>query len=195
MRYLLPLQKVAGDCASTAESRLRPFRPTCKRRDFCAFCPLAKGATFAALAPILVLLMLAGCETPSSYPPPSRGPAKPQSRPARPHTLSSATQALVNQSRSQTAAGNYAAAASSIERALRIDPDNPLLWIELGKVRQAEGNYVQADAMARKALVSAGGDPKAQFAAWKLIAQSLRSRGRNGEAREAEQRAAQASTN
>lgn len=138
-------------------------------------------------------LLVAGCETPGPYSPPPRGPSKPQTRPVRPHTLSSATQSLVNQARSQTAAGNYAAAASSIERAMRIDPDNPLLWIELGKVRQAERNYAQAEAMARKALVSAGDDTRAQSAAWKLIAESLRARGRNAEARDADQRAARPS--
>lgn len=147
--------------------------------------------TMRRAALVSVLLVFSGCETQGSYTP---VPPKPQSRPSKPPTLSSATQALVNQARSQSAAGNHAAAASAVERALRIDPDNPLLWIELGKVRQAEGNYSQADAMARKALVSAGDDTQAQSAAWRLIAQSLRSRGRNNEAREAEQRASQATT-
>jgi tetratricopeptide (TPR) repeat protein len=99
----------------------------------------------------------------------------------------------VKQARTQTASGNYANAAASIERALRIEPDNPLLWIELGKVRQAERNHAQAEAMARKALVLAEGDTKAQSAAWKLIAESLRSRGRTQAAREADERAARPS--
>lgn len=75
-------------------------------------------------------------------------------------------------------------AASSVERALRIEPDNPLLWIELGKVRHAEGNYVQAENMGRKA-VSLSNAPQASSAAWKLIADSLRARGKTSEAREA----------
>jgi len=96
---------------------------------------------------------------------------------------------LVGQAQTQLASKNFAVAASSIERALRIEPDNPLLWIELGKVRQAEGNYVQAENMARKAVSMASNAPRAQSAAWSLIAESYRARGKNNEAREADARA------
>ena len=103
-------------------------------------------------------------------------------------TLGAASRALVGQAQTQLATKNFAVAASSIERALRIEPDNPLLWIELGKVRQAEGNYVQAENMGRKA-VSMSAAPRAQSAAWRLIAESYRARGKNSEAREAQARA------
>lgn len=72
---------------------------------------------------------------------------------------------------------------------MRIEPDNPLLWIELGQVRLNEANAAQADSMGRKALALATGDPQAQASAWHLIAESLRARGRNQEGAEAEQRA------
>lgn len=104
-------------------------------------------------------------------------------------TLGAASRALVGQAQTQLASKNFAVAASSIERALRIEPDNPLLWIELGKVRQAEGNYVQAENMARKAVSMASNAPRAQSAAWSLIADSYRARGRNAEASEADARA------
>ncbi|HKU14497.1 MAG TPA: tetratricopeptide repeat protein [Steroidobacteraceae bacterium] len=89
---------------------------------------------------------------------------------------------------------NYPIAASSIERALRIEPDNPLLWIELGKVRLAEGNYVQAENMARKAVSMSVNAPRAQSSAWRLIAESYRARGKNMEAQEAQARAESLST-
>lgn len=91
----------------------------------------------------------------------------------------------------QLASKNYAVAASSIERALRIEPDNPLLWIELGRVRQAEGNYVQAENMGRKALSMSTNAPRAQATAWSLIGDSYRARGKNNEAREAYAKAEQ----
>jgi tetratricopeptide (TPR) repeat protein len=94
----------------------------------------------------------------------------------------------VGQAQVQLQSGNHALAAASLERALRIEPDNPLLWIELGNVRQAEGNYVQAENMGRRAL-SLSNAPRANSAAWRLIAESLRARGRNGEAQEAMSRA------
>ena len=84
---------------------------------------------------------------------------------------------------------NFAVAASSIERALRIEPGNPLLWIELGKVRQAEGNYVQAENMGRKAVSMSVNAPRTNSAAWSLIAESLRARGKNVEAQAAQARA------
>lgn len=103
--------------------------------------------------------------------------------------MNPAARALVTQAQTQTAAGNYAVAASTLERALRIEPDSPELWIEIGKVRQAEGNSGQAENMGRKALSLATGDPRNQSAAWRLIADSYRARKRPQEAREAELRA------
>jgi len=95
----------------------------------------------------------------------------------------------VTQAHTQSGSGDFAPAAATLERALRIEPDNPLLWIELGRVRLAESNAAQADALGRKALALAIGDAAAQASAWQLIAESLRARGRNGEAAEAEQHA------
>lgn len=104
-------------------------------------------------------------------------------------TLSAASRALVGQAQNQLVSKNYPVAAASIERALRIEPDNPLLWIELGKVRQAEGNYVQAENMARKAASMSVNSPRANSTAWSLIAESLRARGKNLEAQQAQARA------
>jgi predicted Zn-dependent protease len=104
-------------------------------------------------------------------------------------TLGAASRALVSQAQTQLATKNYPVAASLIERALRIEPDNPLLWIELGKVRQAEGNYVQAENMGRKAVSMSVNAPRAQSSAWRLIADSYRARGKNAEAQQAQARA------
>jgi tetratricopeptide (TPR) repeat protein len=120
-------------------------------------------------------------EEPTQLPPPV----------VREPTLGAASRALVGQAQTQMASKNYTVAAASIERALRIEPDNALLWIELGKVRQAEGNYSQAENMGRKAASMAVNAPRTQAAAWTLIAESLRARGKNTEAREAETKAKQ----
>jgi tetratricopeptide (TPR) repeat protein len=129
-------------------------------------------------------------ETQPATPPESVEEPQPLPAPvAREPVLGPASRALVGQAQTQLASKNFAVAASSIERALRIEPDNALLWIELGKVRQAEGNYVQAENMGRKAVAMAANAPRAQAAAWQLIAESLRARGKNSEAREAQARA------
>ena len=124
-------------------------------------------------------------ESPSTTPEPTAPPAPVVREP----TLGAASRALVSQAQTQMATKNYIVAASSIERALRIEPDNPLLWIELGKVRFAEGNYVQAENMARKAVTMSVNAPRAQSSAWRLIADSYRARGKNIEAQEAQARA------
>jgi hypothetical protein len=135
--------------------------------------------------------------SPPSEPPVARPipPAEPSAPPETPPptvirepVLGAASQSLVAQAHTQMRARNYAVAASSIERALRIEPANPLLWIELGRVRQAEGNHVQAENMGRKAA-SLSSAPKASAAAWQLIADSLRARGKTAEAAEAAVRA------
>lgn len=160
--------------------------------------------------------LLAGCAAPPPYrapaPPPPAPSTQPepeepaQTQPGEPPstveqppppppavvqepTLGPASRALVSQAQTQLASKNYAVAAGSIERALRIEPNNPLLWIELGKIRQAEGNYVQAESMGRKAASMSVNTPRAQASAWRLISESYRARGRNSEAQQAQARA------
>jgi predicted Zn-dependent protease len=164
------------------------------------------------LAALAASAVLTACAVPSPYekpaPPaiPPEAPPPAQTQPGQPPstveeppqqlppvvrepTLGAASRALVSQAQTQMATKNYAIAASSLERALRIEPDNPLLWIELGKVRLAEGNNVQAENMGRKAVSMSVNAPRAQSSAWRLIAESFRARGKNIEAQEAQARA------
>jgi Flp pilus assembly protein TadD len=116
-------------------------------------------------------------------------PPVPKERPkVAPAKLSPASQALVTQAQSQRKRGDLPGATVSLERALRIEPSNPLLWIEMGRLRMDQRNYAQAEAMGRKALSVAVGDNRAQSAAWLLIADSFKARGRDPEAEEAVQK-------
>ncbi len=56
--------------------------------------------------------------------------------------------------------GEYPAAIATLERALRIEPSNPLVWIELGQVHLASRNAPQAESMGRKAVALATGAPQ-----------------------------------
>jgi Tfp pilus assembly protein PilF len=125
-------------------------------------------------------------EPAAPVPPPAPPPYTP---PPKQFRLGPATSALVAQAHRQAAGGDYGAATATLERAQRIEPDNPLVWIELGRLQLSASNPTQADAMARKALSLATGDPAAQSSAWQLIAESMRARGRNGEAAEAQRHA------
>jgi uncharacterized protein HemY len=117
---------------------------------------------------------------PSPYQPPSAPP------PARENHLSPATRSLVTHARAQVTNGDLPAASSTLDRALRIEPNSPLLWIELGRLRLAESDAHQAEGCARKALVLASGDRDAQAQSGRLLADALRAQQRNQEAREVE---------
>jgi len=124
--------------------------------------------------------------TPPPQPPQPPQPLPPQQPPARENHLSPATRALVTQSRTQVAHGDLPAASSTLDRALRIEPNNPLLWIELGRLRLAENDAHQAEGCGRKALALASGDRGTQAQAGRLLADALRAQRRNQEAREVE---------
>ncbi|HUI59018.1 MAG TPA: tetratricopeptide repeat protein [Steroidobacteraceae bacterium] len=129
-------------------------------------------------------------QAPQPGEPAQAAPPAAAARPApREFRLGPASTALVTQAHGQLSGGDFALAAATIERAMRIEPDNPLLWIELGRVRLTAGDNAQADSMGRKALALATGDPRAQSQAWRLIADSLRALRRTQEAAEADQRA------
>jgi uncharacterized protein HemY len=124
---------------------------------------------------------------PPAQPSPDRA-ATPQQQTARENHLSPATRSLVTQARAQVAHGDLPAASSTLDRAMRIEPNNPLLWVELGRLRLAEGNAHQAEICGRKALALASGDRGTQAQAGRLLADALSAQGRNQEAREVETR-------
>lgn len=103
--------------------------------------------------------------------------------------LGAAAAALVGEAHTQEQSRNFGLAAQTLERALSIEPRNPLVWMELGRENILAGHPGQAYGMGRKALYLASGDPRAQARAWQLIAASLRAQGRNDEAYVAEEKA------
>ena len=120
----------------------------------------------------------------------------PKERPkAPPATLSPASRALVTQAQGQRKKGDLPGASVSLERALRIEPSNPLLWIEMGRLRMDQRNFPQAESMARKALAMSIGDDRTQSAAWQLVGDALKARGRNPEAQAAYDKAKALSPN
>jgi Flp pilus assembly protein TadD len=83
----------------------------------------------------------------------------------------------MDSARADAAAGNLAAAAASLERALRIEPRNPRLWHELARVRMKQGQFVQAENTAARSNSWAGDDKTLRAENWRLIAQSREARG------------------
>jgi predicted Zn-dependent protease len=92
----------------------------------------------------------------------------------------------VTQARTLTAHGDLDGASATLDRALRIEPNNPLLWIERGRLRLAQSDAHQAEGCARKALALASGDHATQKQAGQLLVEALRAQSRNQEAHEIE---------
>ncbi len=78
--------------------------------------------------------------------------------------------------------GESAKAAATIERALRIEPRNALLWHRLSVVRFQQQQWQQTIAMARKSIALAGNNRKLKSDNWGLIAKAY---GKLGDKRKA----------
>jgi tetratricopeptide (TPR) repeat protein len=113
-------------------------------------------------------------------------PPPPAPPPPRENHLSPATRSLVTQARTLISHGDLDGASSTLDRALRIEPNNPLVWIDLGRLRLAESDAHQAEGCGRKALSLASGDRGTQAQAGRLLADALRAQGRNQDAVEIE---------
>ncbi len=85
--------------------------------------------------------------------------------------------ALLDRAGLDNKAGKREAAGASLERALRIEPRNPWLWLELAQVRLGEGQYAQAITLARKSNSFAGRQPRLLSESWQLVGQALVAQG------------------
>lgn len=118
-----------------------------------------------------LLAALAGCAALPAPRPPAPGDgasAEPAMQRGASEAPASAASGLLAQSRAQRADGDLRAAGASLERALRIEPNNAALWLELAGLRFDEGDYRQAEALARKAASLAGNDQRTLDAALRL---------------------------
>lgn len=84
---------------------------------------------------------------------PEQPPVKSQEAPvASPAQAPSAVISLLRRAEQQERDGNEKAAASSLERAIRIAPRYPESYYRLGELRYKEGSYSQAASLAQKTL-------------------------------------------
>lgn len=96
---------------------------------------------------------------------------------ARPVSDNNAVLALVNSARNDNAIGKPDAAVATLERALRIEPRNPVLWQELARVRLQQGQYQQAEGLAARSNGWAGNDKPLRAENWRLIGEARLKRG------------------
>lgn len=162
---------------------------------------------------VAVLLAVQGCSTaptartprpviekgtplpvPRDRPAPVVPPREPVVRPREPARAPAVSRqppavlALLETAEQQANDGDLGASAASLERAIRINPGDALLWHHLATVRLAQGEAVQAEQLAVKSNSLAPGNSTQQLRNWKLIAEARRQRGDTKGATAAEQR-------
>ncbi len=85
---------------------------------------------------------------------------------------SQAARELASSADAAMARGDLTSAAASLERGLRIEPNNAGLWSRLAEVRLRQGDTVQAEQLALKANGLAGGDAALRTRNDKIVAQA-----------------------
>ncbi|OYY75502.1 MAG: hypothetical protein B7Y40_00855 [Gammaproteobacteria bacterium 28-57-27] len=85
---------------------------------------------------------------------------------------SPAARQLASSADAAMARGDLTASAASLERALRIEPNNAGLWSRLAEVRLRQGDTVQAEQLALKANGLAGGDAALRSRNDQIVAQA-----------------------
>ncbi|AHF02787.1 hypothetical protein MARPU_02110 [Marichromatium purpuratum 984] len=103
--------------------------------------------------------------------------------------LPAAAEALARQAERQRQSGDYAGAAASLERSLRIAPKQAYLWNRLARVRLEQGQTGQAGNLASRSNNLAGDDAAVRRDNWLIIADVRRRAGDAAGASEAERRA------
>jgi tetratricopeptide (TPR) repeat protein len=113
---------------------------------------------------------------------------EPRPAPPRP-VFGPAVRSLLETAEAQQKAGNLQGAASTLERALRIEPRNAHLWNRLARLRMAQDRLGEAADLAAKSNALAGPDQALKQDNWELIAAARRAAGDMAGARAAEHKA------
>lgn len=124
-------------------------------------------------------MLAAGCTTLPQAEGPTDPSPQPPDAPRDEPSMRPVSESLLQQSRELRLSGDYAQAAATLERAVRIDPGAAAIWLELARVRYAENNWSQAEQLARKADSLARSDAAVKAEARELIADALRMQGRS----------------
>ncbi len=98
-------------------------------------------------------------------------------------------QLLADASRAERA-GNLPTTEALLERALHIEPRNPVLWYYMARLRVRQGRFAQARALAARSNSLAANDTRLQIDNWKLIAYASEQLGDQRSASQARERAA-----
>ena len=97
--------------------------------------------------------------------------------------------ALLDRADAYHQSGDTGNEAATVERALRIDPNNSRLWSRLAAIRLDQGQPSQAEQLALKSNALSRGDRRLQAQNWRLVAKARWARNDRAGARAAEKKA------
>jgi len=92
-------------------------------------------------------------------------------------TMSAVANKLLVSSDTQSNAGDWDGAANSLERALRLEPRNALLWSRLARVRYQQQNWQQAVQLAAKSNTLAAENTNLRRQNWNMMANAYDAQG------------------
>lgn len=122
--------------------------------------------------------------TPAPLPSAEPQPIPPEARPPPPNAPRTAEQisgqavvSLMRQAREARGQGRFDMAASSLERAQRIEPRNYFVWSMMAQVRLEQQQYEQAVSMAAKSNSLARGNVYVELENWKTISAARAAQG------------------
>lgn len=128
--------------------------------------------------------------SPAGTPSHRTGPAPSPAHREQAGRLSPAAEMLVARARTALSGGDPQRALDQLERAQRISPHAPRVYLQLARTYQAMKRYGQAQQLVLKGLSLAGDDNELRAEAWSLMADIRQSAGDAGGAAAARKRAA-----
>lgn len=126
----------------------------------------------------------------SAPPAPEVAAAAPPQPGLAPSDMPPAVASLAQRAEQQRQAGDAGGAAATLERALRIQPQEAYLWNRLARVRMEQGMSDSAAKLATRSNALTGDEPALKTNNWEIIATARRQSGDIDGAVEAERKAA-----
>jgi predicted Zn-dependent protease len=151
---------------------------------------------FVLLAMFLLVLTLAGCAGMRTDETATEAPAEREQREpmsgegtVRHEVDNRAVAMLWDEAEQARREGELESAVSSLERAVKLAPEDPVLWSRLSELRFRQERFAEAENLAAKSNSLAGDRRLLRFRNWLLIAEA---RAQRGDAEGAEQARAEA---
>ena len=143
------------------------------------------------------LVFIAACSITPKPPTDETDSIIPPEQQIRPDSSTAAAiKRLIENARQASKQGQLSRAESFLERAIRIEPKNPLLWHYLAKLHLYQGHYPRAEGMASKSmsLMQASDSQRLRADNWRIIAHARQFQGDTAGAQRAQDKASSLSS-